>query len=244
LTTFRSVILDCPNCHSKLATYETMSYHVNSSKVYSDGLTISFPPIPANNSILICPECNKAFWFEDAKTEGNYKEEYPQAKDVHDLPFAFEDNFSLKLAQYYSELLENKFAGTTEKEVYIRNSIWQLLNNKIRSKPNSFFYNLKNFTYKYALKNIGREKKNKSEFEKNIDFFNENLKRLISIFEAKEDDEKLLLAEMYRELGEFENAEKLIGEITELKDDSCYGQISKAIKKKNQNVFKINYKNQ
>jgi uncharacterized protein YbaR (Trm112 family) len=221
-----------------------MSYHVNSSKVYSDGLTISLPPTPANNSILICPECNKAFWFDDAKTEESYKEEYPQAKDVHDLPFAFEDNFSVKLAGFYLDLLEDGFASSIEKEIYLRNGIWQLLNNKIRSKPNSFFYNLKNFSYKYALRNIGQEKKNKLEFEKNIDFFNENLKQLISIFEAEEDDQKLLLAEMYRELGAFENAEMLLGEITELKHDSCYAQISKAIKNKNQFVFKINYKNQ
>jgi len=217
-----------------------MSYHVHSSEVYSDGLTISSPFTPLDNSILICPECSKAFWLDDAKKDENNKKEYPQAIDVHDLPFAFEDNFSLKLAQYYSGLLKDKFATTKEKEVYLRNRIWQLLNNKIRNKPNNFFYNLKNFTFKYPLKNIGRKKKDKLDFDKNIEFFSGNLKRLISIFEAKEDNQKLLMAEMYRELGEFENAEKTIREITELKSESCYKQILRAITKKNRNVFKIN----
>jgi len=164
--------------------------------------------------------------------------------DVHDLPFAFENDFSLKLAKYYAELLEENFATTRDREVYLRNKIWQLLNNKIRNRPNSFFYNLKNFTYKYAVRNIGRKKKNKLEFEKHLDFFNENLKRLISIFEATGDEQKLLLAEMYRELGDFENAKNTIDEITELKNDSCLKQIHNKIINKNHYVFKINYKNQ
>ena len=228
-----------------MQTYETMSYHVHSSVAYSDGKVENSPPTPFNKSILICPECNKAFWNEDARcpdSEDSYNDDYPQALDVHDLPFAFENNFSTKLTDYYFDLLKIGFATSISKEIFLRIEIWQLLNNKIRKNARGFFYNIKTFGLKYAFKSIENRKKARVEFDKNKKQFNLNLEKLISIFKPEFEEQNLMLAEMHRESGDFKKAISLLEEIDCSENPSAYKQILKASKKRKMKVFKINQK--
>ena len=246
MTTFHQLTLECPNCKSRSQTYETMSYHVHSSIIFSDGKVESRPPTPINNSILICPECKKAFWREDAKSEDysyeDEKSDLPQTMDVHDLPFAFEDDFTGKLANYYQELLDTGFATSNEKEVLLRIEIWHLLNNKIRNKSNRIYYNIKTFGFKYVIKSFNNRRKKRIEFDENKKQFNLNLKKLISIFKPEFEEQNLLLAEMYRERGDFKNAIFLLEEMDSLENPSAYKQILKASKRRKMEVFKINQK--
>ncbi len=245
MTTFNIITLTCPNCKSKMQTYELMSYHVHSSIIYSDGKVESNPSTPNNKSILVCPVCNKAFWNEDAvHEEFDYEkdEKLPNAMDVYDLPFAFEDDFSAKLVDYYFDLLNNGFASSNNNEIFLRIEIWHLLNNKIRYKPKTIFSNIKKYGFKQAVKTIENSRKAKLDFNSKIKQFDGNLKQLISIFIPEFDEEKLMLAEMHRELGQFKMAYTLLKEIDKSKNPLAHRQILNAVKKEKKEVFIIKQK--
>ncbi len=246
MTTFSQIILECPNCHGRSQAYETMSYHIHSSVVFSDGKVESTPPTPFNERILICPECDKPFWREDAKVKNLLDEDennnLVQTKDIHDLPFTFENDVSEKMLNYYLDLLETGFATSTEKEVFLRLEIWHLFNNKIRNKPRSIFSSLKKFDFKYTIRSIENHKKARIEFNKNKEQFDINLNKLISIFKPEFNEQKLLLAEMYRELGKYNKAVSLLNEFDDKEKSLIYSEILKACKGKRKEVFRINKK--
>jgi len=69
---------------------------------------------------LICSDCNKEFWRDDAFLERenlniSYNE-LPEAKDFIDLTYAFDNDYTSKLATYFSKLLERGFADTVKKK--------------------------------------------------------------------------------------------------------------------------------
>ena len=111
-------------------------------------------------------------------------------------------------------MLNEGFANTVEKNIYIRIEIWRTLNDSIR--------------YDESLKG-----------EVNDSLFKKNLKKLIEIFEPINEEQILLVAEMYRELGAFKKASYLLESIKEIKQTSTFIQIENAIKSKQSKVFKI-----
>lgn len=239
MTTFSTRVLQCPNCENKMYTYQLNSYTVFKSTVYSDGKIISNPPVMHDKRILICSECKKPFWTEDALLEGEdydfNNDELPNANDIHDLPFAFDTDFSIRLAKYYSDLLNQGFANSVDREVYLRIELWQLLNNNIRNKSTNKIRNL--------IKGIVKESKTKNNTTKKTDntikLFYINLKKLIKLYEPNNDNELLLLVEMHRELGNFSEASLVLKKIEDIDNNVAYKEISRAIKIKNPEVFKI-----
>ncbi len=220
-----------------MSSYELTSYTVHNSVVYSDGKVVSNSPGMLNKLILICSECYAAFWKDDAVLEddnlNNSYGEFPEAKDFHDLPFAFDSDYSIKLATYLSELLEKGFANTVEREVYLRIKLWHLLNNSSRSDTGKIYSKL--------FKERKEFKINRDELSQKSDtLFKDNLNRLINIYKPENDDELLMLAEMHRELGKFDQALLLLDEIENISNNNAYKKIKVASKRKQYRVFKIN----
>lgn len=217
MTTLRTQILACPHCQERMYTIGVMSYTIMNSEVYSDGKVVSNPPIPAEKNILICNTCNKAFWKDDALLDDDNSEninELSEANTPSDLFPYFEPDYELKHINYYSDLLESGFANTKIREVYLRNKLWWLLNDTIRYK-------------------------NKSKIKDSKNIFDNNLKRLIEIFEPKNEEEELLLIEMYRELGEFDKASYLLKSLKGINNNGAFIQIQKAVNKKKSSLFKL-----
>ena len=242
MTTFRPRILQCPHCESKMYTFELTSYFVHSSIVYSDGKVESNPPLLSDKKILICHFCNKEFWSDDALTEDEDidRDELPGAKDFHDLPFAFDADFSFKLAIYFSGLLEKGFADTVNREVYLRIELWHLLNNKNRKDTDNIFEkiqkgNLEDILYKDKSSQVGA-----IPAENSTKLFRGNLEKLISIYNPENDNERLMLAEMHREIGDFSKALLVLHEIEYVDNKNAYKKIEKGSKRKISKVLKIN----
>ncbi len=237
MTTFRPCILKCPQCKSNMSSYELTSYTVHNSVVYSDGKVISSSSGMLDHLILICSECYAAFWKDDAVLEddnlNNSYGELPEAKDFHDLPFAFDSDYSSKLAIYFSELLEKGFANTVKREVYLRIKLWHLLNNSKRNDAGKFYSKLfkKNKEPEFKRGELSREADN---------LFKANLNRLIDIYKPENDDELLMLAEMYRELGNFSQALLLLDEVENISNNNAYKKIKLASKRKQSRVIKLN----
>lgn len=218
MTTLRNQNLVCPHCQNKMYVIEVMSFIVKKSESFSDGKIINSPSRNVNPNILICNICYQTFWKNEALSDevnyDDFSEELLGANTIIDLFPRFEKDSKVKIVKYYSNLLNEGFANTAEREIYIRIEIWRTLNDMIR-----FDENLK--------------------MEVNDSLFNKNLKKLIEIFEPINDEQQLLVAEMYRELGAFKKASNLLESMKGINQSSAFIQIEKAIKCKQSKVFKI-----
>lgn len=218
MTTLRNQNLVCPHCQNKMYVIEVMSFTVKTSESFSDGRIINLPSRIISPNILLCNICYNAFWKNDALcNETNYddfSEELLGANTINDLFPKFHKDSKFKEVKYYLKLLKEGFANSDEREIYIRLEIWRALNDKIRYDENL-------------------------EIEINDSLFNANLKKLIKIFKMISDEQKLLVVEMYRELGEFKKANILLESIIGINQTSVFKKIKDAIRCKQSKVFKI-----
>lgn len=241
MTTIIPAVYTCPNCKNEMYSFELASYTIHSSIVYSDGKSISSPPVMFNKPILICSECNKPFWKDDATREDAQRsdpdQELPEARDISDLFEPFEKDRNIKLARYYSGLLETGFANTTEREIYLRTELWRTLNNDFRNQKEDSVTDKLKESIEDLFYNT-KEKETRAPEERKM--FINNLRKLISVFKPENDDEQLLLAEMYRELGEFDRALYILNKIGQHERNDFYDKILKAVKQKRSGVFRLN----
>jgi tetratricopeptide (TPR) repeat protein len=237
MTTFGTQVLVCPHCGNKMYSYMLTSYYVHSSVLFSDGHVDRSPPVFPDSRILICTECKLEFWRDDACLEdenGNFSNtDLPEAKDIHDSIFAFDADVMSDRITYYSGLLERGFANTVDNEIYLRIEIWHLLNHNLRYKPSGVVDSL----LKGNLKEAFSGEEEIPEAVKPL--FKSNLEKLINVYIPENDNERLMLAEMYRELGNFEKALSILEEIDDIKNENCFKEIKKAIKRKNSKVILI-----
>ena len=241
MTTFRSRILQCPYCKTNMDTFELTSFTVHNSMAYSDGKVENNHSSLSDKQILICHECHKPMWREDVLLEQNETnhEDLPEAKDVFDLPFAFDSDFSNKLALYYSDLLKNGFANTSEKEIYLRIKIWHLLNNNFRSARLESAINKMKDKFNEIIDNNVSHKVSEAEANTPKILFINNLNCLTKIYKPDCDEQQLLFAEMFRELGNFNEAKLQLNKIKHIDNRNAYEQIAKLIDHKKSKVIKI-----
>ncbi|PLX13519.1 MAG: hypothetical protein C0598_03405 [Marinilabiliales bacterium] len=220
MTLLETNILTCPNCSKFVQVLEVLSFHIFESEVYSDGKADTTPIMPNTSRILICPECNKEFWLEDAKNILDNEIISDEIKDVATPTELFSvknsDNL-LGLSLYYKRLLDDQFAKTTDRESYLRILLWHELNNIVR--------------YNIPIRNEVLVQCDKMIFE--------NLVQLVKIFNPVYLEEKLMLAEMYRELGEFDFAIEILKTIEDDYLNDRKEELLTACKKKTTKVFKL-----
>ena len=118
---------------------------------------------------------------------------------------------------FFDELSATKFAKNNEKEIYLRIILWHELNDIVR-------YNIP-----VKLKIL----------EEREHLLRDNLIHLIKIFNPSYEEEKLLLAEMYRELGEFDFAQTILEAIKEQDFIGKRNELLRACNNKNVKVFKL-----
>jgi len=195
-----------------MGAYEMMSYTIHSSSIYSDGMTVTEPWMNNDTAIAICPGCGKAFWREDARieTEEISIDNLPLAGDVFDLPFALSETFKEELIQFYIDLLKDGFANTTDRKIYLRLRIWWGINDFVRYRE-AIWKLFPQFTSLRRAKVLLANRRNsRSVFAKFKTLFRENLEKMIAIFKPEHEGEQIMLAEMYRELGEMDKAREAL----------------------------------
>ena len=244
MTTFTTQKFTCKHCNHRMFTYELGSYHVYSSESYSDGYVDYDPPISFNTHILICSNCMSPLWRSDlVYEEVDYDSEddtLDQSKDIYDLKLNKGMNLSYNIASYYSDIIVDGFADNVDKEVLLRIEMWHLLNNNYRYGSPSILDFIFRGKFKFAYLLFKQRNKNNKEDKLNLDLFIKNINRLIEIFKPENDEEKLLLAEMYREIGNFSGSKAILKEIKELDNTKAYKIIRKAIKRRSKRVTKLN----
>lgn len=102
-------------------------------------------------------------------------------------------------------------------EIYLRTHLWWMLNNKYRI--------------------MDRIKPNSEPFEEHL--YTENLHALLRLKQSEEAPDRLLLAEIHRELGYFDEALDLLKKVTDGELKNITRQIRVKARRKNPFVFKL-----
>jgi hypothetical protein len=169
-----------------------------------------FPMFPEYPQFVCCEMCHSFFWLKDIPSKELPGRNGMEEPAGEDLPY-----ISWPSAEEFTEAIRLNYFRNDEEEVYLRMHLWWDLNNKYRG---------------------GR----KGEEVEHTILFEDNLKELIRLKQSAKPGDFLMLAEMHRELGLFEQALELLKNVKEDRLKSIVSQFREKIKQKDRQVFRLN----
>ncbi|WP_297511180.1 hypothetical protein [Flavobacterium sp.] len=190
----------CPHCGQQIAYYPGPYFiHHYEFTEWSDGETFEELPCLKNTYLQKCNLCNEFYWFTQ-KLGGMSFEDYVQAAEY------FENKYSVKKSINFIYRLRNK-----KRLIYIRTNILRKYNDQIRIHPLS----------------KGDKTKPSMSVEKKV-LFENNAKILIELLTEIKSDDFFLLAELNRNIGNFEEAKRILNQIpSSYKKDLLFQEINK-----------------
>ena len=235
MTTFHPIILECPKCSALMSAYELMSYTTHRSENYSDGKTEL--GMPASKDISICTACRLPFWREDGRLPGDpdWEEhgDLGSVMDLHDLEWNFDDDRDEKTIAFYKDLLDDGFADTDEREIFLRVRIWWSVNDLVRHL--STWRSARNLRMLRAI--IKHRRETLSLFETYRELFDQNLEQLIFLYIKSDDVDLLYLANMYRESGNFSKAREILDKVE--RKSGAWRKVKRGVGKRDRLVCNI-----
>ena len=222
---FDTFYIQCPRCKSWMEGHLLISSMVNQSILYSDGKILNDGYITEQQKMVVCPACNHWSWIE------KYEEPYISKKKPDENFYTWNswrfygvhfgsNEGRIALVNHYKNFLE-KSDYNRDQEINFRRLMWWAYNDLVRNKYQASIerYTSKEMSFKVWYRN--RKKLNEGEelFKLHHADFMENLNILVNLLKDRytPDDEEyestnLDIIEMYRQLGDFENAERLLNE--------------------------------
>ena len=187
-----------------------MSGNTFGAKLFSDGKRIA-PMLPEFPDLTKCKKCDTIFWLSKLKEIGTYEWGDDKNSKWHN---ADEAEF-LEIDDYYMAIDEGIADNITE-EFIIRKLIWWAYNDRTRKAQEIF-----------------RDENDELRWI-------ENLKKLKALLDQENLDEKIMIAEINRNLGDFENCILMIQSIDN--DDLKWikERFINECKQKNKRVIEIN----
>jgi hypothetical protein len=186
-----------------------MSGNTSGADFFSDGHYFA-RMLPEFPIITKCIGCTTIFWLDETNEIGSY---YWGEKINMEWEEAFVAEF-MSLDDYF-RALELRLPRTIEEEIYIRKRIWWEMNDRIRFKDELPAYENEN------------------------QLWSDNINKLISLLNGSDDSEKIILAELLRNLGNFEACQKTLDSIANPEYDWLKIAMTKACKTKNKKVFQL-----
>jgi hypothetical protein len=176
-------VYKCPNCGNLLTKGSLSSGNTFGAKIYSDG-KMKAPMLPEFPDLTKCRKCNSIFWLSKLRKVGTYK----WGDNIKSKWENADDANFLKIKDYF-EAIEKGLAENKEEEFFIRQRIWWSYNKRTRKGKNIF-------------------KGEEDELR-----WKENLNQLLSLLDLSEVNQRIMAAEIHRNLGAFENCISLIESI-------------------------------
>jgi hypothetical protein len=161
--------------------------------------------------LIICSNCSTIFWLK-ASNEIAIYEWWASKNDK------WENAESVKFLSIYEylEALDNKVFSTSSEEKYIRLSIHRAFNDRVRNGEIMFA----------------------SDSDKTQ--WSDNAYRLLDLLNIGDIQEKILIAELNRNLGQFEKCQTILSTIADLDYSRLKIAFEKACNERNINVFQLN----
>jgi len=181
-------VRECPHCFGKYTHSSMLSGNTFGAKFWPDGKTDA-PMMPEYPAYVGCPHCKASFWVEDTKVVKSFG--YNEEREIPDIILDSNQNpipYKDPTKKIYLHGLED-LNITKENEIYLSSKLMQIYNDVNRD-----------------------QKVQKPAITAQI----ENWNRLLEILDPNDTQEKLLKVEIYREMGNFEEAKKVFtGEFDE-----------------------------
>ena len=184
-------VYKCPKCSNLIKRGSLMSGNTFGAKLFSDGKQVA-PMLPEFPNLTKCKKCDTIFWLNDLKEIGTCdawdKECPPEWKKANRAKF-------LDVTDLFRCLEMETVKYNNEEEKDVRLQIWWTFNDLLRKKKLKFFYKI--------LMN----------YHSNNSLWKYNCKRLIELLDKTDVNQKIMTAELYRNLGEFDECMKLINSL-------------------------------
>ena len=176
-------IIECPKCKGLARVITLISGNSFGAQRWTDGKMIA-PMLTLSPAITKCKSCNQYFWISDANSVGNFPKNQDEAENVPD---------DWKNAKRVRDLTKSEFlealslgaADSKERELHLRIRIWQAGNDPYRSN------------YLRSVPQMPVEDK-------------KNLARLLELLPISQPENRIMSAEILREIGKFDEAIKML----------------------------------
>ncbi len=202
-------VYKCPTCGNLLTRGSLLSGNTIGLKSYSDGKKIA-PMLPEFPSITKCKKCNTIFWLSKAEIAETF---IRNDEDKSKWDKAEEAEF-LDVYDFFEALVLNLHENKND-ELWIRLRIWWAFNDRIRH-------------YNELFINDGDEV-----------LWSQNCNTLIELLDINIESQKIIIAELNRNLGNFEECIKLIESLKSSEMESLYKILKTECEEKNQIVVQL-----
>ena len=203
-------VYKCPNCGNKVMNGTIASGNTFGSILYSDGKNVS-PNFPDSPDIAKCSKCDTIFWLRKAN-------EFEMVNYFNPIiqKFKAEDKARFFTLYEYVGALDSTIIKSKVDERDIRSAIWWRFNDRVRKGEPLF------------------------TSEKDKEIWENNTKRLIELLDITDIDQKISIAELNRNLGNFEKCLEILNSIEIPKHGWLKEKFKKACHKKQKEVFVLN----
>lgn len=205
-----NLIYKCPNCDNLLKNQSLLSGNTFDGKIYSDGKRI-YPLLPEFPDLTKCKKCEHIFWLSKSREIGSYSWD-----DQQNLLWLNADNAEFLTIDEYFIALSISEAHDRSEEFYNRQRVWWAFNDRVRNGND--LYN--------------------SEEEKTI--WESNINGLIKILDPDDVSQLIMIAELNRNLGNFEISLTIFESLDKPFLDWLKDAFIKKCSAKNQLVFQLN----
>lgn len=182
-------VYKCPGCGKYIQKNSLLSGNNIGAALFSDGKSDA-PMLPEFPNITKCKDCNTILWLNKSNEVGTSDSEGRKPRKWQD---AKQADF-LTIDEYF-EAIEKGLASNKDDELFIRQRIWWSFNDRIRNGINIFESDNDELRWK------------------------DNLHKLLDLLDISDMNHKILSAEIYRSLGDFDKCINIIESI----DKEQYG---------------------
>lgn len=203
-------IYACPNCGNLIKKASIISGNTFNSKLYSDGKRIS-PMLPEFPDLTKCAKCDTILWLRKMKAVGKQK-----LGDKNNLQWQNADEAKFLTVNDYFLALNNGLAENEGELLFIRRNIWWAYNDRVRN--------------------------GKKLFENGNDEirWRENCAELIKLLDQSDLNQRIIIAEIKRNLGDFEGCLDMIKRIDNEELNWLKDIFITECGKENRSVIKVN----
>jgi len=205
-------IYQCPQCDNFISVGSLMSGNTFGAKLYSDGKHVA-PMMPEFPKITRCSKCKTIFWI--SKSKKIVQRGFGIAEILEDQKYQNAQTARSLSLNDYSTALKKEVYTSDEEEIYIRKRLWWCFNDKVRDGKWLFIS------------------------EGNSQRWSENTNRLMELLDATDDNEKIMLAELNRNLGYFEKCMDLLNSSENPEFNWLKTEFEKKCNDKNTKVFQL-----
>jgi hypothetical protein len=176
-------VYKCPNCGNLLTKGSLMSGNTFGAKLFSDGKQFA-PMLPEFPNLTKCKKCYTIFWLSKLIEIGTY-----EWGDHNNSEWQNADEAEFLEIDDYFNAINNGIAENEEEELIIRQQIWWAYHDTTRKGQKIFNDKIDELRWK------------------------ENVKKILSLLDQSDINQRIMMAEINRNLGDFENCINIIQSI-------------------------------